>query len=82
MPEVVVDEDTEASVVSGSAEVEEKTLVVDSWIDVFCDQTQRWYPARIVRDDDKEGRVLVQFFNWSDRHNQWVSKVRPAIKVV
>lgn len=75
MEQCVGAEDAEASVVGGSAVVEEKTLVVGSWIDVWCDKTQMWYPAKIVKDDKPGGRVLVQFYNWSDSHNVWVPKV-------
>lgn len=63
----------EASVVGGSAVLEEKSLVVGSWLDMFDDKTLKWYPARIVAEE--ESRVRVQFHGWGDRHNQWIEKV-------
>lgn len=64
----------EAAVVGGSAVLEAKSLVVDSWMDLFDDTTDRWYPARVVKEE--ESRVRVQFHGWSDRFNRWVDKVR------
>lgn len=69
----------EASVIAGSAIVEEKALVAGSWLDVFCNQTHKWYPAKVIKEDREGDRVLVQFFGWSERCNQWVSKVRSVV---
>lgn len=63
----------EASVVGGSAVLEEKSLVVGSWLDMFDTKTNKWYPARIV--EEEQSRVHVQFHGWGDRYNQWVEKV-------
>lgn len=73
--EVMHEEDADALVVAGSAIVEESTLVADSWLDVFCDHTHKWYPAKIVKEDRARENVLVQFHGWSERHNTWVPKV-------
>lgn len=54
--------------------VEPSSLVVQSWIDVQCTSTEKWYPAKIVEEEDK--RVLVQFYGMGERHNEWVDKVR------
>lgn len=70
------EEDADALVVAGSAIVEESTLVANSWVDVFCDHTHKWYPAKIMREDPARLKVLVQFYGWSERHNTWVPKVR------
>ena len=63
----------EASVVGGSAVLEEKSLVVGAWLDMFDTKTRKWYPARIAVEE--ESRVWVQFHGWGDRHNQWIEKV-------
>lgn len=68
-------EDMEASVVGGSAVVEEKMLVVGSWIDAWCDKMDMWHPAKIVKNDKEGRRVLVQFYKLPDSHNVWVLKV-------
>ncbi|CAN0343538.1 unnamed protein product, partial [Hapterophycus canaliculatus] len=36
------------------------------------DQTHKWYPAKIVKEDPRRENVLVQFYGWSERHNTWV----------
>ena len=64
----------EASVVGGSAVLEETSLVVGSWLDMFDAKTNMWYPARIVVEEER--RVKVQFHGWGDHHNQWIEKVR------
>lgn len=64
----------EASVVGGSAVLEEKSLVVGSWLDLFDTAQEKWYPARIVEEEER--RVRVQFYGWAERHNRWIDKVR------
>lgn len=65
----------EASVVGGSAVLDEKSLVVDSWLDLLDTKTDRWYPSRVVEVDEEGRRVRVQFHGWSDRYNRWVDTV-------
>ena len=65
-----------AMVIGGSAEVDEESLVLGTWIDMFDESTQQWYAAKVVKVKEEENRVQVQFNGWGDRHNQWVEKVR------
>lgn len=50
-------------------------FAVGDWLDVWCRRTKIWYPAKVVRVDERLKRIKVHFHKWQKRFDEWVNMV-------
>lgn len=50
-------------------------FTVGDWLDVWCHRTRAWYPAKVIRADEKLRRIKVHFYKWQKRFDEWIHMV-------
>jgi hypothetical protein len=59
-----------------------RSFEIGTLLEVYADQSNTWYKAKIVDNEPANKRVRVHFVNWSKVYDEWIPLSSPRLRFI